>query len=175
MKVLIFLALDKGPKSVIIVLAQLEQFRIGQTGGEMDLQLDGSDRVPVYRQIVDAIKHQVAIGVLPPGTRLPTLRQLAFELHVDRNTIVRAYRVLDREGVISSQQGRGTFVKSHARHPELTRHRHESLELIVGEGIARALSLGYAPDEIERVFAKRLSKWRSERKGHRERQAKAGP
>ncbi len=125
----------------------------------MPIQIDGDNAVPVYRQIVDAVKHQVAVGALGPGARLPTVRQLAQDLRVDRNTVVRAYTVLDREGVISLQRGRGTFVKSHARHPELTRHRHERLQVIIGEGIARALSLGYAPDEIQRVFAKRLSEW----------------
>lgn len=126
----------------------------------MEIRIDGDDGVPVYRQIVEAIKHQVAVGALAPGARLPTLRRLAQELGVDRNTVVRAYRVLSREGVISLQQGRGSFVKSHSRHPEVTRHRHERLQLIVGESIARALSLGYSPDEIEHTFANRLAEWK---------------
>ncbi len=130
----------------------------------MDIRIDGDNGVPVYRQIVDAIKHQVAVGERVPGEQLPTVRQLAGELHVDRNTVVRAYRVLDREGVISMQQGRGTFIKAHAAAPELTRHRQERLDLILGESITRALSLGYAPEEIERSFAKRMAEWQRARK-----------
>lgn len=132
----------------------------------MEIRIDGDDGVPVYRQIVDAIKHQISVGALAPGARLPTLRRLAQELGVDRNTVVRAYRVLGREGVISLQQGRGSFVKSHSRHPELTRHRRQRLDLIVGESIGRALSLGYGPDEIEHTFSKCLSEWKRERKQH---------
>jgi GntR family transcriptional regulator len=129
----------------------------------MEIRIDGDNGVPVYRQIVDTIKHQVATGARAAGERLPTVRQLAEDLQVDRNTIVRAYRVLDREGVISAQQGRGTFIRAHAEHPELTRHRRERLDLLVGESIARALSLGYTPEEIEQAFTNRMSEWRRAR------------
>ncbi len=130
----------------------------------MEIRIDADNGVPVYRQIVDTIKHQVAAGALAPGEQLPTVRQLAQDLRVDRNTVVRAYRVLDREGVISLQQGRGTFIKTHAQNPDLARHRRDQLHLIVGECITHALSLGYAPDEIEEAFQTRLSEWQQARK-----------
>jgi GntR family transcriptional regulator len=130
---------------------------------KMRIQLDGEMGAPMYRRIVNAVKHQVAVGALAQGERLPTVRQLAQDLSVDRNTIVRAYRILDREGVISLQHGRGTFVKTHARHPLLTRHRQERLLLMIGEGIAHALSLGYAPEEIQGAFSKRMAEWRRAR------------
>ncbi len=130
----------------------------------MEIRIDADNGVPVYRQIVDAVKHQVAAGTMAPGEQLPTVRQLAEELRVDRNTVVRAYRVLEREGVISLQQGRGTFIKTHAQNPDLARHRRDRLELIVGESITRALSLGYTPEEIEQAFQARMSEWRQVRK-----------
>ncbi len=129
----------------------------------MWIHLNGDYKTPVYRQIGDTIKHQVAVGELAQGERLPTVRQLAQDLGVDRNTVVRAYRLLDREGVISLQHGRGTFVKTPSQHPHLARHRREHLDLLMGEGIARALSLGYAPDEIRQTFARRLREWQRAR------------
>jgi GntR family transcriptional regulator len=125
----------------------------------MKIQLDAEKSAPVYRQIIEEIRHQVAAGKLVQGERLPTVRQLAQELRVDRNTTLRAYRILDREGVISVQHGRGTFVRSSPRHPQLTRHRRHVLETLMNESVARALSLGYTPKEIELAFTKRLRYW----------------
>lgn len=135
----------------------------------MKIRLDGAKGAPVYRQIAEAIRHQVATGALAQGERLPTVRQLAQELSIDRNTTLRAYRVLHRDGVISLQHGRGTFVRTTAQHPHLTRHRRHALETMMDEGVARALSLGYTPEEIERSFAKCLAQWqRARRKAGKE-------
>ena len=125
----------------------------------MRIRLGGDRTMPMYRQIADAIRHQVATGALEQGARLPTVRGLAEELKVDRNTVVRAYRVLDRDGVISSQRGRGTFVNTHPEHPQLARHRREHLRLLMSEVILRALSLGYSPAEIRQTFAQRMGEW----------------
>lgn len=130
----------------------------------MKIQLDADKNEPIYHQIAQEIRHQVARGELEQGERLPTVRKLAQELRVDRNTTLRAYRVLDREGVISLQHGRGTFVRAAPRHPHLTQHRHNALETLMDESIARALSLGYVPDEIERAFANRLTHWQRARR-----------
>lgn len=135
----------------------------------MHIQIDGGKGAPVYQQIVEAIKHQVATGTLAAGERLPTVRKLASDLNVDRNTTLRAYRILHREGVISLEHGRGTFVRSKPEHPALTAHRQQTLEHLTNEAIVRALSLGYAPEEVERAFTKQLTRWRrmrhSPRKG----------
>lgn len=128
---------------------------------KIHLEMDGN--TPLYKQIIDKVRHQVAVGALQPGDRLPTVRRLAEELQVDRNTALRAYRILDREGIISLQHGRGTFVRTSATHPRLTEHRRVFLETVVNECIARALSLGYAPAEIEGAFGKRLRHWKRAR------------
>jgi GntR family transcriptional regulator len=133
----------------------------------MQIRLDAEQSAPVYHQIVEAIRHQVATGALAQGERLPTVRQLAQDLSIDRNTILRAYRVLHREGVISLQHGRGTFVRTTARHPHMTQHRRRALETLMDESIARALSLGYTPKEIEGAFTKRLTRWQSARRAAR--------
>lgn len=133
----------------------------------MQIRLDAEERAPVYRQIVEAIRHQVATGALGQGERLPTVRQLAQDLKIDRNTTLRAYRVLHREGVVSLQHGRGTFVRTTARHPNLTQHRRHALETLMDESVARGLSLGYTPQEIEAAFLKRMAHWRRARRAAR--------
>lgn len=130
----------------------------------MQVPLDVEKKVPLYRQIVESVRHQVAAGTLMQGERLPTVRKLAQELQVDRNTALRAYRLLHREGVISVQHGRGTFVRAAAHYPSMTRHRQQALETLMDEGVARALSLGYAPPEIELAFSKRLKHWQRARR-----------
>lgn len=130
----------------------------------MQIRLDTEQNAPVYRQIAEAIRHQVATGALVQGERLPTVRQLAQDLSIDRNTTLHAYRVLHREGVISLQPGRGTFVRTTARHPHLTQHRQRALETLMDESIARALSLGYTPQQVEGAFTKRLTQWQRARR-----------
>lgn len=129
----------------------------------MEINLDEARGAPVYRQIVEAIRHQVATGVLIPGERLPTVRELAGELKVDRNTALKAYRVLHREGVLSLQHGRGTFVRARQNAPQLVEHRRYVLATLMDESLVRALSLGYGPEEIETAFRKRMVNWRRAR------------
>ena len=76
----------------------------------MDFHLDTRSGVPFYRQIIEQVKFAVAHGRLAPGEQLPTVRRLAVELSVNPNTVVRAYRQLEIEGVLVTQQGSGTFV-----------------------------------------------------------------
>lgn len=72
--------------------------------------LSNSSGVPYYRQIVNQVSYGVANGMLKPGERLPTVRQLAVDLQVNLNTIVKAYSELEFRGVVNTQQGTGTFV-----------------------------------------------------------------
>ena len=76
----------------------------------LPITLDHASGVPIYVQLKDAIYTAVRTGSFRQGTQLPTVRQLAVELRINANTVSRAYTELEREGVISSQQGRGTFV-----------------------------------------------------------------
>ena len=74
------------------------------------MQIDPSSHVPIYLQIADDIRAAVAAGVYRPGEVLPSLRAMAIEVHVNPNTVQRAYDELEREGLIYSQRGRGLFV-----------------------------------------------------------------
>jgi len=76
----------------------------------MHLQLDFRSGSPIYLQIVEQVRRLLISGELQPGDQLPTVRQLAAELRVNFNTVARAYRMLDEARLISTQQGRGTYI-----------------------------------------------------------------
>ncbi len=80
------------------------------TQKNLDLKIDFRSELPIYTQIVEQIRRLVASRTLLPGDQLPTVRQLATDLRVNFNTVARAYRLLDDAGLISTQQGRGTYI-----------------------------------------------------------------
>jgi GntR family transcriptional regulator len=77
---------------------------------EFSISLDHHSGVPIYRQIISQILYAIARGELPPGTQLPTVRQLAVDLSVNPNTIIKAYKELEIRGNLETQQGTGTFI-----------------------------------------------------------------
>ena len=76
----------------------------------MNISIDLRSDIPIYIQIVEQVRQQVVDGGLKPGDQLPTVRALASDLRINFNTVSRAYRLLDEAGVISTQQGRGTYI-----------------------------------------------------------------
>ena len=128
----------------------------------MEIRIDPHSRVPIYAQIVECIKHMVARGELRPGQQLPTIRRLAVDLRVDPNTVAHAYRILDAEGVISTQRGRGTFITERPDEKRLTEMRREKLRAIMGGALLEALSLGYSPAEVRNAFEQLLKEWQRE-------------
>lgn len=129
----------------------------------MKLEIDLHDRTPIYLQIVERIKHMVAVGALSPGDQLPTVRRLADDLGVNFNTVARAYALLNNDHVISTQQGRGTYVRQRTGEPTLSALRAERLSVLLDRAVVDALSLGYATDEVRKAFEtaiKRLEKAR---------------
>src|SRR5664280_3029686 len=75
-----------------------------------EFRLDLHSGVPVYREIIDQVLGGTAAGTLPPGHQLPTVRQVAVDLSINPNTVIRAYRELEIRGVLETQQGTGTFI-----------------------------------------------------------------
>ena len=113
----------------------------------MTFQLDTKSGVPIYRQIIEQVKYAIARGELEPGDRLPTVRQLAVDLSVNPNTVVRAYRELEIAGVLDTQQGSGTFVGK--ERPEIdTLEQQRMLDQILTELLARASSYGFTLEDI---------------------------
>jgi GntR family transcriptional regulator len=114
----------------------------------MNIKVDVHSRVPIYVQIAERIKHSVATGGLKPGDQLPTVRQLAQDLRVNFNTIARAYALLDDAGILSTQQGRGTYVRERPDERALAQMRSEKLSALAGRTVVEAFCLGYKPAEI---------------------------
>jgi GntR family transcriptional regulator len=110
-------------------------------------RLDPHSGVPVYRQIIDQVIGGMAAGVLTSGDQLPTVRQLAVDLSINPNTVIRAYRELEIRGVLETQQGTGTFI-SHKKIEHDDAERQRGLNQLVGEFVARAGSAGFTTDDL---------------------------
>ncbi len=126
------------------------------------IELDFRSHVPIYSQIVDQIEQMVATGKLQPDEQLPTVRQLAADLRVNFNTVARAYRMLDEAGVISTQQGRGTYVLELRSEENAKTMRKSALEGLVRSFVHEAHRLGFDIREVEREVASLLDHWRLE-------------
>ena len=124
---------------------------------EIQIKLDFRAGLPIYLQIVQQVSSLVAGGMLKPGDQLPTVRQLAAELRVNFNTVARAYRMLDEARLISTQQGRGTYILE-ALPPEVQQQlRHEALDSITRRYIMETRRLGFTTDEVKASFLEWLT------------------
>ena len=101
----------------------------------------------------------VANGDLKPGDQLPTVRQLAIDLKVNWNTVARAYRLLDEAGLISTQQGRGTFIWEMASEDTTRQLRQQTLEGLTRRYLAEAAHLGISPQDVRDFFQKEIAAW----------------
>ena len=117
-------------------------------------QLDGASGVPFYRQIIDQVLARIASGGLKPGDRLPTVRSLAVDLAVNLNTVARAYKELEIRGVLTSQQGSGTFVSAQkVDTSEVEQSRR--LNQLLDEFLAKAAAQGLTLEAIRRALDER--------------------
>ena len=124
----------------------------------MKLQIDPDSSVPIYIQIEDSIHSLIAAGQLQPGEQLPTIRELAADIRVNLNTVARAYFELDKEGVISTQRGKGTFVSGVPDQKQIEKTRKKLLKSIIDSALLEASNLGYSKQEIKLAFQKELEK-----------------
>jgi len=123
----------------------------------MLIKIDSTSGLPIYLQIVNQIKTQVALGRLHPEDPLPSVRQLAVDLTVNPNTIARAYLDLEHEGVIYKRPGQGTYVSKRAvqmARSERIRIFAELLEKAVVEGVHLDLSTQEMTEAFERLIAR---------------------
>ena len=111
--------------------------------------LDLRSGVPIYRQIMDQVIGAIATGALAVGDQLPTVRQLAVDLAINPNTVIRAYRELELQGALETQQGTGTFI-SHQKTNLNGGERQRRLAQLAGEFAARAGSEGITVEELIR-------------------------
>jgi len=121
--------------------------RSNSTSASFQLALDLHSGVPVYRQIIDQVRSGVASGSLNAGDQLPTVRQLAVDLAINPNTVLRAYRELELGGLLETHQGTGTFV-ANKKVEKNSAERDRRLTQMAGEFAARAGAAGFTLEDL---------------------------
>src|SRR5687768_8669054 len=138
------------------------------------LHIDFRSGLPIYTQVVNQVETQVVSGILKPGDQLPTVRALAEELRVNFNTIARAYRILDEARIISTQQGRGTYI-TEIPPPHVTEKlRKESLQALTERYVSEAMRLDFSKDEISEMIKEQLKTWEANNQPERNRSQEVG-
>jgi len=116
--------------------------------------LDARSGVPAYRQIIDQVQAGIATGSLQPGHQLPTVRQLAVDLAINPNTVLRAYKELEIRGVLETQQGTGTFISSRPQKADPA-ERERQMEQLIREFVARAGAAGFSIQDLAEALLER--------------------
>ncbi len=137
--------------------------KAAQPDAPFRFQLDLRSGVPVYRQIMDQVLAGIASGRLASGDQLPTVRQLAVDLSINPNTVIRAYRELEIRGFLDTHQGSGTFVGAQ-RVERDGEERQRKLDGIVSDLVARAGSEGFTAQQV----LERLKELLAEQKARRD-------
>jgi len=104
--------------------------------------------MPIYAQLERAIRFAIGIGELQIGDQLPTVRQLAVELSINANTVAKVYAQLERDGVLETRRGVGTFVKDRPSENGSSAERRLQLEIMVGEFLSDTEAAGFTLDEV---------------------------
>jgi GntR family transcriptional regulator len=117
----------------------------------MFLRIEPSSGMPIIRQIADQIRRHCASGTLCPGDRLPSVRQLAKDLAVNQNTVLRVYEKLTAEGLLERRQGDGTYVAD-SLPPGRLKAQRELLQQEVQRLAQRAVDLGISPDQVQKLL-----------------------
>ena len=123
----------------------------------MKISIDHKSGVPFYRQIIEQIKFAIARGDLTPGDRLPTVRQLAVDLSINPNTVIRAYRELEHEGLLATRRGAGVYISSagsRLTRRERTRILTERVDVLLAEARQMDVTL----DELLELVRRRDGK-----------------
>ena len=119
------------------------------------VHIDPRDPTPIYAQLDRSIRVSVATGKLKPGDQLPTVRQLAVDLRVNANTVAKVYLALERDGVVETKRGVGTFIaEAPPKQPPRQRDRH--LDALVGRFLTDGANHGFTPRELLEALARRV-------------------
>ena len=110
--------------------------------------------VPVYLQLIEQVKHAIDVGALSPGDQLPAIRRVAEDLVINPNTVAKAYRELEHEGVIELRQGSGAFVSENGRAGRVARVK--TAQPVLQAALERLTAAGLTPEEIRRLFEAEL-------------------
>src|SRR5919112_4294067 len=115
-----------------------------------------SSGVPIYVQLMEQVKHGIETGALRPGEQLPGIRPLAEQLVINPNTVAKAYRELEHDGVVELRQGAGAFVSANGRAKQLT-DRIKTAQNVIAAAVDKLRDRGLTDDEIRRVFEAHLA------------------
>ena len=117
----------------------------------IDFRLDRNSGVATYLQLVHQVKHALRLGVLRPGDRLPTAKEVVDQLAINPNTVLKAYRELEREGLVAGRPGLGTFVQRSLGGASV--NEHARLRDSLAGWVRDARSAGLDPEDVEALFA----------------------
>jgi GntR family transcriptional regulator len=116
----------------------------------IDFRLDTHSGVPAYLQVVHQVKHALRLGWLQPGDQLPTVKEVVGQLAINANTVLKAYRDLEREGLVDGRIGVGTFVR--ARPPGPDPRTQAALQRSLNHWLRTALDAGLDAESVESLF-----------------------
>jgi GntR family transcriptional regulator len=128
----------------------------------VNIEIDTGNGVPIYLQIVEQIKRNVAMGRLKPEEGLPSVRQLAVDLTINPNTVARAYLELEHEGIIYKRQGQGTFVSAQAEETS-RRERQKEAAALLEKAVEEAFGSGMTREEIGELYHRLIGRYRKEK------------
>lgn len=123
----------------------------------MFFSLNPTSGVPLYRQLFQQLRERIVSGQIAAGTQLPSVRDLSAELHINPLTVAKVYQFLERDGLVETRRGLGTFVA--AMTLELTKtEQREQLEPALRQVVTEAMHLGLSSEELEQLVRKTFEK-----------------
>jgi GntR family transcriptional regulator len=124
-------------------------------------RLNQSSGIPLYLQLMEQVKHAVETGALREGDQLPTIRKVAVDLVMNPNTVVRAYRELEHEGVLELKHGSGAFIRESAGGRARVMRKAQG---VLESAIERLAAMGLTEDEVRRAFENELGQSRADKR-----------
>jgi GntR family transcriptional regulator len=121
--------------------------------------VDPRSGVPLYLQLIEQVKRAVALGTMAPGEQLPTVKALALELTINPNTVARAYRDLERDAVIETSPGRGSFVRANGAVGEARRAGSDVAAGVIDTAVRESHALGIDAATVTTLFERALARW----------------
>ncbi len=126
----------------------------------IDFRLDGRSNAVPYLQLVEQVRRALRTGLLEPGDRLPTVREVAESVSINPNTVLKAYRQLEHEGLVEGRPGQGTFVVRSLAGPSLA--SHAALRQELRAWLRKARAAGLEPEDIEALIGTTLHAFEAE-------------
>jgi GntR family transcriptional regulator len=123
------------------------------------LTVDPRSGVPIYLQIIEQVKRSVALGVLQAGEQLPTVKQLALDLTINPNTVARAYRELERDSVIETSPGRGSFVRGNGSMTSAKAAAGDVARDALDVALREAKSVGLSRNDVRDLIDAAIDRW----------------